>query len=247
MQINASIIGDGPPLVMLHGWGASIALLSPLAERIAPMGYRVHMLDLPGFGQTPAPSTAWTVFDYARFVVDYLDRHQLQRVHLFGHSFGGRLGLILGAEHPDRLYTMTLADAAGIRPPKRGQLRLTLYKGIRDGLKRVGLRGMSESLRRWYNGRYGSADFNAVSGVMRQTFVQVVNQDLQAYAQRVRVPTLLVWGEEDADTPLEQGRQLERLIPDAGLVVYPGAGHYSYLENPIQTAQAMHALMSSVG
>ncbi|MCL4252654.1 MAG: alpha/beta hydrolase, partial [Anaerolineae bacterium] len=77
----------------------------------------------------------------------------------------------------------------------------------------------------------------------RETFLRVVNQDLSDYAKRIQAPTLLIWGENDQDTPLWQAKQLENLIPDAGLVVYPRAGHYSYLEHPDQTAQAMHALL----
>ncbi len=236
---------DALPLVMLHGWGANSDLLRPLAQRLTPQGFTVHMLDLPGFGHTPAPSTAWTVFDYARFVVAYLDALGLSRVNLFGHSFGGRLGLILGADYADRLDKMVLADAAGVRPkpPLHAVLRLKAYKGVRDGLKAVGLHRLSDALRTRYNARYGSSDFNAVSGVMRQTFVNVVNQDLLPYAARVRVPTLLVWGDQDADTPLEQGQQLERVIPDAGLVVYPGAGHYAYLERSADVARVISVFL----
>jgi pimeloyl-ACP methyl ester carboxylesterase len=177
----------------------------------------------------------------------YADQHQLERFHLFGHSFGGRLGLILGAKQSERIITLTLADSAGIRPalPFPLRTRLTVYKGLRDGLKRVGMGGLSDRLRTWYNRRYGSADFQDVSGVMRETFVNVVNEDLQDTARRVAVPTLLLWGEADEDTPLAQGQLLEQLIPDAGLVVFPGAGHYSYLEQVEQSAQAMTALFAS--
>lgn len=232
---------DALPLVMLHGWGANIDLLRPLAQRLTPQGLTVHLLDLPGFGHTPEPPTAWTVFDYARFVVAALDALGLARVNVFGHSFGGRLGLILGADYAERIDKMILADAAGVRPtiPLHAALRLKAYKGVRDGLQAVGLRGLSDSLRAQYNARYGSSDFNAVSGVMRETFVKVVNEDLLPYAARVRVPTLLLWGDQDADTPLEQGKQLEQVIPDAGLVVYQGAGHYAYLERAAEAARVI--------
>ena len=222
---------------MLHGWGANIGLLWPLAERLVGLGYRVYVMDMPGFGDSDLPPVAWTVHDYARFVMDYADHHNLERFYLFGHSFGGRLGLILGAEHHDRVIKMVLADSAGIplKRPLMSQLRLKSYKGIRDGLAQVGLKKLAEILRNWYNNRYGSSDFQNVSGVMRETFVKVVNEDLKEYAIRGRVPTLLIWGELDEDTPLWQGELLEKLIPDAGLVVFPDAGHYSYLENPVHT------------
>lgn len=220
------------PVLMLHGWGANIELVAPLAKMLARQGHPVYALDLPGFGQTPEPPSVWTVFDYARFVVACMDALQLERVNLFGHSFGGRLSLILGADVPARLHKIVLADSAGVKPKASpvSQMRLKTYKAIRDGLKAIGLRGLSERLRGWYNARYGSADFNAVQGVMRQTFINVIQEDLLPYAARVSRSALLVWGDKDEDTPLWQGQKLEATIPDAGLVVLQGAGHYSYLD-----------------
>jgi len=75
--------------------------------------------------------------------------------------------------------------------------------------------------------------------VMRQTFVKVVNEDLRPFAMRVKCSTLLFWGDQDEDTPLWQGRALEKLIPDAGLIVYKGAGHYSYLERLSETVKTV--------
>jgi pimeloyl-ACP methyl ester carboxylesterase len=240
LQTAECILGAGQPVLMLHGWGANIDLLLPLATRLAPLGYRVYMLDLPGFGGSAAPETAWRVYDYANFVLAYLNQHGLERVHLFGHSFGGRLGLILGAEHPERILRMALADSAGVLPKKTFQqrARLATYKFIRDGLATIGMKRLSESLRTWYNGRYGSADFQS-AGVLRETFVRVVNEDLLPYAARVNVPTLLFWGDKDEDTPLWQGQLLEKTIPDAGLIVFEGAGHYSYLEKVTDTVRVL--------
>lgn len=234
------VIGNGDPVVLLHGWGASIDLLSPLGDRLAPLGCRVHMLDLPGFGETDPPVEAWSVNDYANFVLAYLDHHDLARVQVFGHSFGGRLGLILGADHPTRLHKLALADSAGIRPktPLSQRARLATYKFARDGLSRIGLRGQSDRLRTWYTKRYGSTDYQA-AGVLRETFVRVVNEDLLPVAARVSVPTLLLWGDRDDDTPLWQGQLLETTIPDAGLVVFDGAGHYSYLDRLSDTVRVL--------
>jgi pimeloyl-ACP methyl ester carboxylesterase len=236
-----AIIGEGKPLVLLHGWGANIGLVWALAERMAPLGYRVYALDLPGFGASDPPPTAWTVQDYARFVVAYWDAHNLDQLYLFGHSFGGRLSLILGAENSERILKMALANSAGIKSPPLPltRARLTLYKWLRDVLYRVGARSLADRLRAAYNARYGSTDFQQVSGVMRQTFVNVVNEDLLGYAARVKPSTLLFWGDKDEETPLWYGQTLEKTIPDAGLVVYPGAGHYSYLEHLADVTRVM--------
>lgn len=241
LNIAQAHLGEGDPVLMLHGWGANIDLLWPLGEALARYGYSIHMLDLPGFGKSDSPSTGWTVFDYAEFVIRYLDAHKLDGVHLFGHSFGGRLGLILGADYADRINKMALSNSAGVLPKKKvwPQVRLRSYKAIRTGLQTIGLNALSDNLRQKYNARYGSSDFQQLSGAMRETFVQVVNQDLVPHAARVKASTLLFWGDADEDTPLWMGQLLEETIPDAGLVVHDGTGHYAYLDRLSETARVM--------
>ncbi|MGJ3241296.1 MAG: alpha/beta fold hydrolase [Anaerolineae bacterium] len=236
------ISGAGDAILYLHGWGANIGLIVPLAERLTRFGYRNYIVDLPGFGHSAPPSKAWTVYDYAQWVIAYLDTHRLEQVYLFGHSFGGRLGLILGAQYPQRIKKMVLSDAAGIKAstPLWLQIRLKSYQTMRDTLYQVGLTSLADRLRQAYNQRYGSSDFQQVSGVMRETFIHVVNEDLLPLASQVRVSTLLFWGDQDTDTPLWMGQKLEQAIPDAGLVVHAGAGHYAYLEQADETARVMH-------
>ncbi len=88
---------------------------------------------------------------------------------------------------------------------------------------------MRARLQAIYNRRYASPDYlNA--GPLRETFLRIISEDLTPYAAQVRAPTLLIWGDRDTDTPLWQGRKLEQVMPDAGLIVFTGAGHFSYLE-----------------
>ncbi|MGQ9889775.1 MAG: alpha/beta fold hydrolase [Aggregatilineales bacterium] len=240
-----SVLGSGRLVVMLHGWRANMQCVEPLARRLSPLGYRVYTLDLPGFGATPPPPVPWSVHDYARFVLAFFDHHELDRVFLFGHSFGGRLGLVLGADHPSRLIKIALSNSAGVRkPPSRAdRLRRSLYRATYRATlstpRAARLRRLAERLSDWYRNRYGSADYRAAQGVMRETFVRVVSEDLLPYAARVSVPTLLFWGDRDDVTPLWQGRLLEQTIPDAGLVLWEGAGHYSYLDRLGDTARVM--------
>jgi pimeloyl-ACP methyl ester carboxylesterase len=247
IQIGQVIIGEGKQVLLLHGWDANIGLMWPLAERLSPLGYRVYIPELPGFGGSETPPEAWSVFDYAKFMLLYMAHHDLDRVYLIGHSFGGRLGLILGADHPDRIVKMALANSAGVRPRTafHRRARLTAYKFIRDSLNRLGMRTFADQLRHGYNRRYGSVDFQNADGVMRETFVRVVNEDLLPYAARVTVPTLLFWGDQDKDTPLWQGELLEKTIPDAGLIVHKGAGHYSYLDRLADTVRVMDYFFKS--
>jgi pimeloyl-ACP methyl ester carboxylesterase len=245
VTIAETTAGDGNPLLMLHGWGASLRLVWPLAAQMIPLGYRVFVPDMPGFGESDLPPSAWSIYDYAAFVIAYMDAHGLEQVNLFGHSFGGRLGLILGAEHGERILKMALADSAGLREPSpaSSQMRVNAYKSVRDGLAKAGMKGLSDKLRGWYTERYASTDYKN-AGPLRETFVKVINEDLAPYAARVKPPTLLFWGDQDAETPLSMGQALEKLIPDAGLIVFPGAGHYSYLDNLGETVRIMHHFFS---
>jgi len=224
-------VGDGQPVLALHGWGGSIQSFWPVAERLSPQGYRVHILDLPGFGQSAPPPHTWGVMDYARFVEAYMESAGLEQAAILGHSFGGRIALILAATYPQRVRKMILADSAGLRTPPtaRQALRNVAARTVRGALTLAHLDRVRTALQERYNARYASEDYLA-TGALRETFLRVIEEDLTGYAARVHVPTVLIWGDQDADTPLWQGRKLEELIPDAGLIVFQGAGHFAYLE-----------------
>ncbi|WP_119072386.1 alpha/beta fold hydrolase [Aggregatilinea lenta] len=231
LQTGVAVVGEGQPVLALHGWGGSVQSFWPVAQQLASLGYCVHVLDLPGFGQTEPPPDVWGVADYARFVVAYLDAAKLDRVSVLGHSFGGRISLILGADYPQRVHKMVLADAAGLRstPSLGTQTRTAVAKTVRGVLGRAGLDGVRARLEEQYRQRYASDDYRT-AGALRETFVRVVEEDLSDFARRVQASTVLIWGDQDQDTPLWQGERLEQLIPDAGLIVFEGAGHFSYLE-----------------
>ncbi len=248
LRANVAVAGDGQPVVALHGWGASLESFWPVAERLAPLGYQVHVPDLPGFGQSEPPLQAWGVADYVTFVLAYLEDAALTRVAVLGHSFGGRVAMMLAADHPQRVTKMVLANSAGLRTPPTfsQQVRRVAARTARETLNAVGLRGLRARLQASYNDRYGSEDYRN-AGRLRETFLRVIAEDMGSYAARIQAPTLLIWGDQDHDTPLWQGRRLEQLIPDAGLVVFRGAGHFSYLDRLNDYIRIVHHFLSSRG
>lgn len=223
--------GDGSPVLLLHGWGTSAELFVPIFDRLGA-GRRLIAPDLPGFGDTPPPAEPWSVDDYAAWVVVLLDRLGVTRCDVIGHSNGGRIGIVLAAEHPELVRRLVLTDSSGIRPRHglRYRYRVATYKALRRAQHATLVpRALRDAAQR-RAGRRGSDDFRAASGTMRGTLVRLVNEDLTPLLPHVAAPTLLIWGDRDADTPLRDARVMERLIPDAGLVVFEGAGHFAYLE-----------------
>lgn len=241
LDASPSVLAQPIPILFLHGWGTSSELMTPIADRMTSLGFSAVVPDFPGFGQSDPPYAGWSVHDYTKWTITLLDTLKLSRVHLFAHSFGGRISLLLGSQYADRIDKIALTGAAGI-PSKKSQssqLRLSAYKGIRSGLQRFGASDLAADLSGWYNKRYGSADLQASNGVMRETFLKVVNEDLSPFATKVSRPTLLFWGDKDQDTPLWQGQTLEKLIPDAGLIVYEGGDHYAYLRRQVEIARTL--------
>ncbi len=231
-------------MLMAHGWGASLDLLEPLALPLSRLGYQCRMIDLPGFGESDEPPRPFSIFDFADFCIAYLDQRGLDAVNFFGHSLGGRIGLILASDYSDRIQKMALSNSAGVKPeaPLHSRMRLGVYKSVRRSLEGLGAESAANRWRAAYNRRFGSVDLLNASPVMRGTLIKVVNQDLLEQARRVSVATILIWGDEDAETPLWMGQALEAAIPDAALIVHQGAGHYAYLDYPQKTAKIIDAL-----
>jgi pimeloyl-ACP methyl ester carboxylesterase len=232
-RATVTVQGTGRPLLLLHGWGVSSDLFAPILAGLQA-GRQLIVPDLPGFGATPEPDTAWSVHEYAAWCVALLDRLGIEQCDLIGHSNGGRIGIVLAAAHPARIARMVLTGSAGIRPRRtlRDAARVRTYKVLRVLERSAAVPGAVRRVAKRSADQRGSADYRAASRAMRGTLVRIVNEDLRALLPALRMPVLLIWGERDTETPIDDGRLMERLIPDAGLVVFEGAGHYAYLEHP---------------
>ncbi len=229
--------GSGSPVVVMHGWGASIETVASIVQALRGIA-EVHALDLPGFGESEAPHTPWGVDDYRRFLAHFMDAVGVRGpAALIGHSNGGRVAIAMAASEPERVSQMILIDSAGIRPKRTFTYhrKVAMAKVGKHAARRLGAPG--GKLRDLLVGRAASADYAAASPQMRPTFVKLVNSDLRELMPQVKAPTLLIWGDGDTATPLADAHLMERLIPDAGLVVLEGAGHFSYLDQPAKFAR----------
>lgn len=217
-KIYYETAGAGECLTFLHGWGGSTDSFRGAAKEFCKT-HRVINLDFAGFGQSPKPESAICVEDYVRHVVAVLAAEGIEKTHIVAHSFGGRVAAMLCAEHPHLAGKLVLVDSAGIKP------RFNLIKAIKIWRYKMAKR-KNKSL-----SGYGSSDYRALSPGMRATFVRVVNQDLAETFKKITVPTLLIWGKKDKDTPLYMARKINKLVANSALIVFENAGHYSYVEN----------------
>jgi len=246
IRINYEQKGSGDLIVLLHGWGSNIKPFSNLIDLLSKK-YTVVAMDMPGFGESQEPPSAWCVDDYVDFVIKFLADYDAKQVMLLGHSFGGRVIIKLNSRKdlPFTVSKVILVDSAGILPPKSNKKswRTRKYKMGKAFLSTKIMRKIAPNALEKLRVKYGSADYVAASPLMRQVLVKVVNEDLEPLLPNIKCPTLLIWGVNDTATPLSDGEKMEKLIPDAGLVKLENAGHYSFLEQQFLFNRVMCSFM----
>ena len=234
--------GEGQPVRLLHGWGSSFdvyrGIINTLKNRC-----RLFAVNFPGCGGSDTMDTPWSLDDYCHFVLKFMAAVGISDPILIGHSHGGRVILKMAADGMVNPPKIVLLDSAGLIPKKstKQKLRAKSFKAIKRVLSLPVIKNHSEPLLDKARKHYGSADYNAAPEVLRKTLVSLVNTDLRDIIHNIKCPTLLIWGENDTATPLSDAKIIESLIPDSGLCVIKGTGHFSFCEQPYQA----HAILNS--
>ena len=232
--------GSGVPTVLaLHGWRRTHADFAAVfdeddpAQAVAAIG-----LDLPGFGATPAPPEPWSTEEYARQLVTLFDEPGTlaDRVVVVGHSFGGRVAVHLGAMVPDRIERMVLCGVPLLDREGRRTRPAPTYRMARR-LHAMGL--LSDDRMEAMRNRYGSADYRAASGVMRDVLVRLLAESYGDAMAAVGCPVELLWGEEDTEVPVEVAVRAATVFPSARLVTLPRIGHLLPTEAPLELRRAV--------
>jgi pimeloyl-ACP methyl ester carboxylesterase len=214
-------------VLALHGWrrtstdfGATLDGLDALA------------LDLPGFGASPPPPEPWGTAEYAHALGSVLAELPTPVVVL-GHSFGGRVAVRLAARRPEAVRALVLTGVPLVRPPGRPARRPAAAFRVARWLHRRGV--LPEARMEAVRQRYGSADYRAATGVMRDVFVRVVNEEYDDDLRALTCPVELVWGDDDTDAPPAVAGAAADLLADARVTFLPGAGHLT----PLTAAPAL--------
>lgn len=218
----------------LHGWGRSRHDWAPVLKGLSALA-----IDLPGFGASRAPQSAWGTIDYAKNLLPAIESGG--RKLLVGHSFGGRVSVQLAALAPERVSGLILTGVPLTRLKDQANGRIAFSYRAARYLWQRGL--VSDAWMERQRRRYGSRDYAAASGLMRDVLVKAVNED---YSEQLRaiasagIKTVLVWGERDTVAPLTHAEAASAILGrQSELRLVQGSSH---LIDSAMTAQLRGAI-----
>ena len=229
-KLNVTVKGEGQGILLLHGWGQNAYMMKFLQDHLCEH-YKVVNLDLPGFGESEEPDHAWDLNEYASAMHELCDYYEINQPIIIAHSFGARIAFHYALQYP--LQAMILTGAAGIRK-KHGisyYIRVYSYKFMKKWHRQI---------------QMGSVDYQQASDIMRSVLVKSVNDDITPELAKIKVETLLVWGEQDEQTPLWMGKMMETLMPHATLVTLAKDDHFAYFHQSLRFKAIVDAFLEGI-
>lgn len=221
-KINYELFNNGKDLIVfLHGWGANISLMKPLANKIKE-DFSFLFIDFPPFGNSQQPCEAWNLDNYVNLTQQTIEKVCLENnfssVSLISHSFGGRVAIKLATKM--KIKNLVLIASAGLKPKFSIKVKFSVLRY--KILKRLG----SEKAK-----NMGSNDYRQLSPIMKQTFNNIIQENLKPFCKKIDSKTLIVFGNKDSQTPLYMGKRLNRAIKNSKLVTIKNADHFAYLKH----------------
>lgn len=223
----------GKDVILLHGWGQNIEMMKPVGDLLSK-DYNIYIIDLPGHGLSDEPTYAWQHSDFVEALNKMFKSLKIKKPILIGHSFGGEISLLYASIYDvDKLIVLD----SPFRPIIK---KLSLKTRILKFAKKIPVLNKLEDFAKKH---IGSKEYRTATPVMREILVNSVNNDLTNDVKKITAPTLIIWGELDDTVPLDDAYALEKLIKDAGVVVYDGCTHYAYLERLNQTINILKSFL----
>ena len=230
VKTNYIAMGKGAPFIILHGWGSGSDKWIKEAEIISKQGYQVVVPDLPGFAESGKLTKPWTINDYVSWFEEFTRLLEIQEFYLLGYSFGGALAAKIAVKYPQRVKKLFLVAAAVIRKKtaKKGFLAkiskfvkffyfLPYYAFFRKAIYKFIIR---------------KSDYVHAEGIMKQTYLNAVADDLSHHLSFIRVPTVIIWGDKDQSVPLDNAKIINEKIRNSELIIIEGADHLMHKTMP---------------
>lgn len=227
-------INQSKTLIILHGWNQGGAetwqeIMGKLA--LQHPDYRIIAPDLPGMGESEQPKRIWNAEDYANCITNILEKLDIKKACLMGHSFGGAIASIIASQSPNLCSELILLAPAIVRPPLSSKQRLTkkITTFGKQNLEKVGLKKIVEKSRKvWYK-LLGSSDYLKTEGIMKDIMAIVVREDLTSILPHIKCHTIIIWGKKDNYTPIWQLDIIRRQIPQNHVYMLEDINHGIHL------------------
>lgn len=221
-------------LVIVPGWGGSHETWEKFMQVARPHFSDVVCIDLPCFGGNACPKTVWGVEQYAEYVklkINKIKENTHSEIILMGHSFGGQVSAYLVANNPHICDKYILNAGAVFRPSR--PLRRAFFWLLAKMGKIIFKIPMIEHAGVWAKKMLyktaDSPDYSKTSGIQTEIYKKIIRQDLTRQLPKITTPTLIVWGTLDKYLPLKDGRNAQKLIPNAKLEIISGGTHGLHL------------------
>lgn len=240
--------------LVLHGWGGSSDSWIKVCECLEKE-YHVYALDFPFFGKSGDLKKIWRVDDFVSLVEEIVESiilrpdnsHGYEKIGLIAHSFGGRVAIKLATKNPLWLSKLFLCDAAGIKHPA------TMKQKIARMAAKVGRKmatifpvETASATRRLFYKLIGGYDYYyCKNDIMREAFKNIIAEDLTRYLDKIKIPTTIIWGEEDKYTPLSDGKLMNEKIQNSKLHIIKGVGHGTHLHAPGEVCRIIKSVADS--
>lgn len=228
-NIFSKINGNGVPLIFLHGWGVDSNLFNQLSILLQDIR-ECHLIDLPGFGNSPKPEEVWGTLDYAQCIIKYMDEHEIEKADILGHSVGGRIALRIACHYPKRVNSLILIASAGIKSKKFRLYRMKIFliKKLSKIFKAIDKIIGNDFFKKNFAHKFASQDYKN-AGEMKDIFLKIVNEDQENELNLVKAKTLLIWGDRDAETPSDMAETFLKKIDGSKLILLKGRDHFPFL------------------
>ncbi len=235
-------------IIILHGWGLDGKKFSSLADEFFKLGYRVFSPDMPGFGGEKSPQRPFALTDYADFLLNFYKKNKLSKAIIVGHSFGGRVALKFDELYPKYVTSLILTGTPGFTPvaKKKLILAITVAKIFKLIFKIPPLSFFEGPVRIWYYYVVGAKEYYRAEGVMRETFKNIVREELVPSMRAVRCPTLLIWGGNDIIVPVSIANKMQGEIRNSKLLVVENVDHGLPFREPQRFAADVRNFLKSI-
>jgi len=223
VKTNYQVLGEGKPLLILHGWGSNSERWQKVGELLAEKGLKVIIPDMPGFGLSETPKIAWNFNGYVSWVEEFAKILNLTNFDLLGHSFGGAIAVKVAVNSPQKVNKLFLVASACLRKKTVSKNFLSKISKIVKVFSFLPFYVLARKA--FYKFIIRKSDYTYTQGTMKETYLKVISEDLSYCLSFIKAPTTIIWGNKDESTPIENAHFINKKIRNSKLIVIPGADH----------------------